>query len=164
MKALDNFFVLTEIRGKQKENLFVAIQGIDDCNAKFKEGTEPTREYKIIDIVADIDIYFSENRKARKYRESYNKLYELREKINSTFSIEKSDLKNAINEKYKSKLPMPVEKNMNKMKRKHQKAIEFLYKSGYIKTYEKVEYKSKMEILVNKIKLLSENVEREINK
>lgn len=164
LRALDEFFVLTEIRGKQKENLFVAIQGIDDCKAKFKEGSEPNREYKIIDILAEIDIYFNENRKIKKYKDLYNKLYELREKIGETFSIDKTELKCVINEKYKSKFPMPVEKYMSKMKRKHQKSMEFLYKSGYIKTYEQVEYKSKMTILIDKIKLLSENVEREINK
>lgn len=164
LKALDEFFVLTEIRGKQKENLFVAIQGIDDCKSKFKEGSEPNREYKIIDVLAEIDIYFSENKKARKYKEQYNKLCELREKIGETFSINKNELRNVINEKYKSKFPMPVEKFMSKMKRKHQKSMEFLYRSGYIKTYEQVEYRAKMAILIDKIKLLSENVEREINR
>lgn len=164
LKAIDSFLVLTEFVGRQRENLFVAIQGIDDCNSKFVEMSEPTREYKIIDIMAEIEIYLNENKKARRYKEKYNELIELKEKINSTFSIEKKELKGAINEKYKSKLPMPVEKNMNKMKRKHQKAIEFLYKSGYIKTHEQVKYKSKMAILIDKIRLLSENVEREINR
>lgn len=164
LKAMDSFFVLTEYVGRQRENLFVAIQGIDDCNARFTQMSMPTREYKIIDIIADIEIYLSENKKAKKYRSKYNELIELKDKINCTFSIEKKELKKAMSEKYKSKLPMPVEKNMNKMKRKHQKAIEFLYKSGYIKSYEQVKYKSKMAILIDKIKLLSENVEREIKR
>ncbi len=164
LKAIDTFFVLTEFVGKQRENLFVAIQGIDDCSSKFIEGSQPTREYKVIDIIADIEIYLNENRKARRYKEKYNELVELKEKINCTFSIEKKELKKAISEKYKSKLPMPIEKNLNKMKRKHQKAIEFLYKSGYIKNYEQIQYKPKMAILMNKLKLLSENVEREISK
>ena len=164
LKAFDNFFVLTEMRGKQKENLFVAIQGIDDCLSKFQEGSEPNREYKIIDILADIDIYFNENKKARKYRNQYNRLYELREKIAETFSIDKIELKSVIAERYKSRFPMPVEKNVNKMTKKHEKAVEFLYRSGYIKTYDQVEYRSKMAILIDKMKLLSENVEREINK
>lgn len=164
LKALDEFFVLTEMRGKQKENLFVAIQGIDDCKSKFKEGSEPNREYKIIDILADIDIYLGENKKARKYKEPYNKLLEIREKISSTFSVERSELKSVISEKYKSRFPMPVERNISKMRRKHEKAMEFLYRSGYIKTYDQVEYRSKMAILIDKMKLLSENVEREINR
>jgi len=164
LKAFDEFFVLTEMRGKQKENLFIAIQGIDDCKSKFIEGSEPTREYKILDILADMDIYMATNRKARKYVESYKKLRNIREQICSTFSVDNSSLKSAINEMYKSRLPMPVEKNMGKMKRKSEKAMEFLYRSGYIKTYENVEYKSKMVILIEKIKMLCEKVEREINK
>lgn len=161
LKAFDNFFVLTEMRGKQRENLFIAIQGIDDCNAKFVEGSEPNREYKIIDILADIDVYLNESKKSRKYKEQYNKLYELREKIGETFSIDKAELKAAINEKYKSRLPMPVEKNIDKMIKKHQKSMEFLYKSGYVKTYEQIQYRSKMAILIDKIKLLSEKVKKE---
>ncbi len=164
LKALDEFFVLTEMRGKQKENLFTAIQGIDDCCSKFEEGSEPNREYKIIDILADIDIYFNENKKARKYKEAYNKLIELREKIGSTFSVERSELKSVIGEKYKSRFPMPVERNISKMRKKHEKAMEFLYRSGYIKTYDQVEYRSKMAILIDKMKLLTDNVEREINR
>ena len=152
------------MRGKQKENLFVAIQGIDDCLSKFQEGSEPNREYKIIDILAEIDIYFCENKRARKYKELYRNLCELREKIAGTFSIDKVELKKTINEKYKSRLPMPVEKNVSKMQKKHEKSIEFLYRSGYIKTYDQIEYRSKMAILIEKMKLLSENVEREINR
>lgn len=164
LKAWDSFFVLTEMRSQQKENLFVAIHGIDDCKDKFEEGTIPTREYKIIDILADMNLYLNENKKARKFKQQYKQLCELKEKIMCTFSIEKHEIKKAVSEMYKSRLPMPVEKNMNKMIRKHQKAIEFLYKSGYIRTYEQVEYRSKMKILTDKIKLLSEHVEREINR
>ena len=59
---------------------------------------------------------------------------------------------------------MPVERNISKMRKKHEKAMEFLYRSGYIRTYDQVEYRSKMAILIDKIKLLSENVEREIKR
>lgn len=164
LKALDEFFVLTEYRSRQKENLFVAIQGIDECVAKYVEGSKPDREYKIIDLVVDMDIYLNENKKAKRYKEPYNNILQLREKINCTFSIEKGELRKAVSERYKSKLPIPVEKSVNKVKNKYRKAIEFLCKSGYICSYETVEYKSKMAILMNKLKKLSDNVEKEVNK
>lgn len=165
LKALDRFFVRTEIIDKQRENVFVAIKGIDDCIASFKEKSEPKMEYKILDITADIEIYLNENKGNRKkYREQYKSIIEIKDKIYSTFSIEKKELKQAISDKYKSKYPMPLYTNMNKMKSKYKKTIEFLYKSGYIKSHIETKYKSKMDILIKKLKLLSENVEREINR
>lgn len=164
MKSIDNFFLLNEMRGRQKENLFKAIQGIDDYRFKLKEASIPNREYRIIDILADIEVYLNENKLAKKYKNQYSKLNTLKEKINYMFLVDKEDLKGAINSTYKSKYPMPVEKNINKMTRLQKKSIEFLYKGGYIKIYEHVEYKSRMRALVDKIKLLCDNIEREIDK
>ena len=164
MKTFDNFFLLNEIRSIQKENLFKAIQGIDDYRFKLKEASIPNREYKIIDILADMEVYLSENRLAKRYKEQYTVLINMKEKINLTFSIDRLEFKKAISNVYKSKYPMPVEKNMNKIIKKQNKSIEFLYKGGYIKTYDQIEYRTKIAILIDKMKLLSENVEREINR
>lgn len=165
LKFVDDLFFRTQIVSRQTENLFVAIKGIDDCISSFEVKSEPKREYKILDIIADIELYLNSNKKVRKnYENEYKQILDIKEKIYNTFSIEKKELKKAIIEKYKSKYPMPVEKNMDSMKRKYKKIIDFLYKSGYIKSYEEVEYKSKMELLINKIKLLTENIQREINR
>lgn len=159
-----NLFVLTEAKDLERENIFSAIKGIDDCVAGYSEAAEPTREYKIVDILADIEIYLDENKRAKKYKNQYEEILKIRDNIYSTFSIEKKELKKTILNKYKSKYPMPVEKNITKMKKKHQKTMEFLYKSGYVKSYEDVKYKSKMEILIKKIELLSEHVRRELER
>lgn len=159
-----NLFVLTEAKDLERENIFSAIKGIDDCVAGYKEKTEPTREYKIVDILADIEIYLDENRRAKKYNNQYDEILKIRDNIYSTFSIEKKELKRTILDKYKSKYPMPIEKNITKMKKRHQKTMEFLYKNGYAKSYEDVKYKSKMEILIKKIELLCEHVRRELER
>ncbi|MBP3707692.1 MAG: hypothetical protein J6J36_03695 [Clostridia bacterium] len=157
-------FVLTEAKDLERENIFSAIKGIDDCVAGYNEAAEPTKEYKIIDILADIEIYLDENKRAKKYKNQYEGILKIRDNIYSTFSIERKELKKTISNKYKSKYPMPIEKNITRMKKKLQKTMEFLYKSGYVKSYENVEYKSKMEILIRKIELLSEHVRRELER
>lgn len=164
LRAMDDFFLLNEKRSVQKENLFMAIQGIDDYRFKLKEASIPDREYKIVDILAEIEVYLNENKQAKKYKELYNNLTGLREMIKDTFSIDRLELKKAIGNVYKSKLPMPVEKNMNRMIKMQKKAMEFLYKSGYTKTYSQTVYKSRMTMLIEKIKLLSDNVQSQIDK
>lgn len=164
-KVLDQFLVRKEIVSRQSENLFITIRGIDDCIAGFRQGEEPNREYKIIDILAEVCIYLNENKNIRKkYKNQYYDLVQLKDKIQSTFSIDKTELKKVIADKYKSKYPMPADKNVNKMKIKYQKNIEFLYRNGYAKSYQEVTYKSKMNTLINKLKLLSDNVKREVNR
>lgn len=164
LKALDNFFVISDMINIQRENLFKAIKGIDDYNNSLVEKSEPTREYKIIDILADIEIYLCQNRNDKNHQEQIHKIIDINDKINSVFSIDKKELKKAISENYKSKLPMVLSKNIGKMKRKQKKIIEFLYKNGYARSFEERQYKSKMEVLIKKLKLLSDNVEREINR
>lgn len=159
-----NLFVLTEAKDLEKENIFFAIKGIDDCVTSYNEASEPTREYKIIEILADIEIYLDENKRAKKYKKQYDEILKIRDNMYNTFSTEKKELKKIISDKYKSKYPMPIEKNITKMKKRHQKTMEFLYKSGYIKSYEDVKYKSTMEILIKKIELLSEHVKRELER
>jgi len=165
LKFIDELFIRKQIVSRQTENIFEAIKGIDDCVSGFEAKSEPTREYKILDIIADIELYLNSNKKAiKKHEGEHKQILDIKEKIYSTFSIDKNELKTAIVERYKSKYPMPVEKNMDSMKRKYNKIIEFLYRSGYIRSYEEVKYKSKMETLIDKLKLLTENVQREINR
>lgn len=164
LKALDNFFVISDRVNMQRENLFKAIKGIDDYKNSLVEKSEPAREYKIIYILADIELYLSQNRSDKNHQEQIQKIIDIKDKINSVFSIDKKELKKSISESNKSRLPMVLSKNIGKMKRKQKKIIEFLYKNGYTKSIEAKQYKSKMDILIKKLKLLSDNVEREINR
>ena len=164
LDVIYDFFVIKDKKSMQKENLFIAIKGIDDCISSFEKNSVPERDYKILDIIADIEIYLMENKKKGKYKEQFDEIIDIKNKIYETFSIDKKELKCAMNEKYKSKYPMPLDKNMDKMKRKYQKTMEFLYKSGYIRSYQEVKYNSKMDVLIKKLELLSQNVEREISR
>ena len=164
MDVIYDFFVIKDKKSMQRENLFVAIKGIDDCVLSYKAKSAPERDYRILDIIADIEIYLSENKKKTKYKEQFDEIIDIKNKIYETFSIDKKELKDAINEKYKSKYPMPIDKNIDKMKKKYQKTMEFLYKSGYIRSYQEVKYNSKMDLLIKKLELLSKNVEREISR
>lgn len=158
------FFYLEEDYDRKKENLFMQIQEIDKMRAEFSKQEEPTKEYKILDILADIDIFLSEAPLGKKYKEEVSQIIEIRKCIDSTFSIDNRKLKETILEKKRARLPVQIDKRHNKMIKERQKAIAFLDKNGYIKgaTEEKA-IVSKMAVVVKKINTISENIEKIIN-
>lgn len=160
-KAFDRFFDREDVIEGKKENLFVAIKGIDDFKSSIIQTEEPSREYKIIDIMADIEIFINDNIGYKKYRSQLKEIVKIKEQINSTFSIEKSSLKKAISEKYNSRLPMIISKGMTRLRKERYKILEFLNKSGYSEEKEEITYESKMNLIIKKLNILSENMKKQ---
>lgn len=163
-KAFDKFFFREDIIEGKKDNLFVAIREIDNFKLNVIQTEEPSREYKIIDILADIEIFINDNISFKKYKEQVKEIIKIKEQINNTFSIEKSELKKAINEKHKSRLPMVISKSMTKLRKERYKILEFLNRSGYSEQKQDVFYESKMSLIIRKLNILSENMKKQICK
>ena len=135
-----------------------------DSQVNMIKNEMPTRDYKIVDILADMEIFIKENAKDVKYRPKLNDIIELYNKINSTFSVNSEDMKKAIAEKYQSRLPVVIDKKMNKLKRERQKILQFLNRSGYNETLIEVKSEPKMKILIKKLNILSQNIEKELDR
>ena len=163
-KAFDKFFFREDIIEGKKDNLFVAIKGIDDFKSNIIQTEEPSKEYKIIDILADIEIFITDNKSYKKYRNQVKEIIKIKNEINNTFSIQKSDLKKAINEKYNSRLPMVISKNMTKLRKERYKILAFLNRSGYSEQKQDIFYESKMSLIIKKLNILSKNMETQIYK
>lgn len=126
-------FIFGEIEGYQarKESLFLAIQIIDETREDILKNNKPEKEYKIIEILADIELFLKENKDDKKYSVQIKDILELKENIENTFSIDIKKLKEEINNKQKDRLPVVISKKMNKTLRERQKMIVFLNKNGY---------------------------------
>lgn len=162
MKWLDRFFDVEDEVDGRKENLFMQIQEIDRAREKFSDNSEPTKEYKIVDILADIELYLLDNRSNRKYKGELAQIKEIRNNINSTFSIDCSELKKLIIEKRQSRLPVRLSKNLSRLIKERQKAIEFLNKNGYVvgETKEEPIVEVKLTNTINRINSLSDGIEK----
>ena len=160
-KAFDKFFAREDIIEGKKDNLFVAIKGIDDFKDSIIKTEEPSREYRIIDIIADIEIFINDNISYKKYKNQIKEIIKIRDQINNTFSIEKSNLKKAISEKYNSRLPMIIYKGMTKLRKERYKILEFLNKSGYSEQKQEITYESKLNLIIKKLNILSENMKKQ---
>lgn len=158
------FFYLEEEHERKKENIFMQIHEIDKMREEFSKETEPTKEYKILEILADIDIFLAEASLGKKYKDRVSQIIEIRKNIDSTFAIDNKELREMISKKRKARLPVPVDKKHNKMVKERQKAIAFLDKNGYIKgSGEDTAIVSRMNTVVKRINIISESIEKIIN-
>lgn len=163
-KWFDRFFdIEDEIEGR-RENLFMQIQEIDRTRARIWDNSMPNKEYRIVDILADIELFLMDNGiQYAKYKMEISQIKELRANINNTFSIDIGALKKAVVEKRQSRLPARVDKNLSKLTKERQKAIEFLNKNGYIVESEQGEQyitQSRMKNIIGRIDYISEGIER----
>ena len=110
-KALDVFLEREDIVDMKKENMFFAIKEIDETRNNIDETEEPKKEYKIIEILAEIEIFLRENYNGRNKRK-LSQIYKIRDNIYSVFSIDSKELKNEIIEKQKSRLPVKINKRI----------------------------------------------------
>ena len=159
-KFIYDFFEIEDNSDMKRENLFMIIHEIDETRENILKNKEPKKEYKIVEILADIEIFLKENAYNRKYRTQINEIKDLKEKILNTFSIDKYQLKKAMLDIQKSRLPVVINKKMNKMQKERQKAIAFLTKNGYIKNETETTTISKMGGIIKKMDVISKNIEK----
>ena len=159
-KFIYDFFEIEDSSDMKRENLFMIIHEIDETRENILKNKEPKKEYKIVEILADIEIFLKENAYDRKYRTQINEIKDLKEKILNTFSIDKYQLKKAMLDIQKSRLPVVINKKMNKMQKERQKAIAFLTKNGYIKNETETTTISKMGGIIKKMDVISKNIEK----
>ena len=78
------------------------------------------------------------------------------------FYIDNKKLKEAIADKRRAKLPVKVNKKINKMIKEREKAIAFLDRNGYINppSDEENAIKSSMKNVIRKINIISESIEK----
>ena len=164
MKIIDKFLCREDIVDQKKENLFETIKGINESMQNIINTEEPAREYKIIDILADMEIFVKENVKDSSYTSKLNEIVDLSNKIESTFSVDKQELKRVINEKHKSRLPVALDKKMSKSRKERLNIIQFLTKNGYNEVPVTVKNEPKMKLLINKLNKLSVDIEKQLNK
>ena len=157
-KAIDKFFQTEEDTDRKKENLFFAIHEIDNMRAQIINNEEPKKDYKIIEIMAEIQLFIRENENEKEYIEKLEIIKELKEKIIETFSIEKSKLKFEIKKLETTKLPVKVNKKMNKALREKQQIIAFLTKNGYSQHASEIKFESNLEKVINKLDIISNNL------
>ncbi|MBO5349120.1 MAG: hypothetical protein J6A89_04810 [Clostridia bacterium] len=159
-KVFDRFFEREDKVDTKKENLFMLIHEIDEIRQNILKNEEPKKEYKIIEILADIDIFLKENEYDYKYRAQIQKIKELRENIVYTFSIDKYQLRKAILDKQKSRFPAVINKKMSKVQKERQKAIAFLTKNGYIENVQETNITSKMGSIIKRMNTIAQNIEK----
>lgn len=159
----DRFFDVEDEVERRRETLFMQIQEIDKTREALMQNTPPTREYKIIDILADIEVFFMDsNVPYSKYKEKLHEIKDIKNKINETFAIDSKELKKVVVEKRQSRLPAKVNNKLNKLIKEREKAIAFLNKNGYITPDEEVKCitKSNMKNIIQRIDSISDRLER----
>ena len=161
MKAFDSFFEREEDVDRKKENLFFAIHEIDNARSQIINKKIPDREYKIIDILAEIELYLNENRNERQYKEKIKSIRKIRRNIYDTFSVDKSKLKYEMKKIESTKLPIKINKRMNKTLKEKQKIIAFLTKNGYYQNAIKPNIKSNLQNIIEKLDIVSTSLENE---
>lgn len=159
-KAFDRFFEREENVDMKKENLFMLIHQIDETRENILKNKEPQKEYNIVEILAEINIFLNENGNDHKHKYQIHQIEELRNKIIYAFSIDKIQLKKVMINKQGSRLPVAINKSMNKMQKERQKSIAFLTKNGYIENKVETNIISKMGIIIKKLNIISQNIEK----
>lgn len=159
-KVLDKFFLRSEQVDMKKENLFMLIHEIDETRDNILRNKEPKKEYKILEILADIELFIMDNEYDYKYRNQILEIKKIRENINNTFTIDKHKFKKELLEKQQSKFPIEISKKMSKIRKERQKAVAFLTKNGYIKNEEDMHITSRMGNIIAKLNIISKNMEK----
>ena len=153
-KAIDVFFEREDIVDMKKENMFFAIKEIDEARNNIDETEEPKKEYKIIEILAEVEIFLRENYNGRN-RRKLSKIYKIRDNIYNVFSIDSKELKNEIMEKQKSRLPVKINKRIIGVRKEREKIITFLNQNGYVLKDENVTFNSNLQNIIEKINSIS---------
>ena len=163
-KAIDVFFEREDIVDMKKENMFFAIKEIDEARNNIDETEEPKKEYKIIEILAEVEIFLRENYNGRN-RRKLSKIYKIRDNIYNVFSIDSKELKNEIMEKQKSRLPVKINKRIIGVRKEREKIITFLNQNGYVLKDENVTFNSNLQNIIEKINSISKliNTETKMN-
>lgn len=163
-KAIDVFFEREDIVDMKKENMFFAIKEIDEARNNIDETEEPKKEYKIIEILAEVEIFLRENYNGRN-RRKLSKIYKIRDNIYNIFSIDSKELKNEIIEKQKSRLPVKINKRIIGVRKEREKIITFLNQNGYVLKDENVTFNSNLQNIIEKINSISNliNTETKMN-
>lgn len=159
----DRFFDVEEEVERRRETLFMQIKEIDRARDSIERNTEPTKKYNVVDILADIEVFFMDCEiPYSKYKVQLNQIKDIRNKINETFSIDQKALKKAVIEKRQSKLPVKVSNKLNKLIKEREKAIAFLNKSGYIIPEEEGQPTAKpnMNNIIKRLENISNSIER----
>lgn len=159
----DRFFDVEDEVERRRENLFMQIQEIDKTREVLRKNTAPAKEYKIIDILADIEVFFMDSDiPYSRYKDKINSIKDIKNKINETFSIDSKELKKAVVEKRQSRLPAKVNNKLNKLIKEREKAIAFLNKNGYITPDDEPGgiAKSNMRNIIQRLDSISERLER----
>ena len=161
IKVLEFFWGKIESYDVKKENLFFIIHSIDETRDCIQKNTAPDREYKIIEIMADIKLFLRQYSNWGKYTDKINELVVLRNNIEDTFSIDRKKLKAEMSNKQKSNLPVVVNKKMNKALKERYKIISYLNQNGYIIPSNGVYFgNSNMGNVIKRMNVISQNIER----
>lgn len=159
-KAIDVFFEREDIVDMKKENMFFAIKEIDEARNNIDETEEPKKEYKIIEILAEVEIFLRENYNGRN-RKKLKKIYQIRDNIYNVFSIDNKELKKEIIEKQKSRLPVKINKKIIGVRKEREKIITFLNQNGYVLKNENITFSSNLQNIIEKINLISKTISTE---
>ena len=106
-------------------------------------------------------MYLNENRNERQYKEELKAIKKIRKNIYDTFSADKSKLKYEIKKLESTKLPIKINKRMNKTLKEKQKIIAFLTKNGYYQNAIKPDIKSNLQNIIEKLDIVSTSLENE---
>ena len=132
----------------------------DETRNNIDETEEPKKEYKIIEILAEIEIFLRENYNGRNKRK-LSQIYKIRDNIYSVFSIDSKELKNEIIEKQKSRLPVKINKRIIGVRKEREKIITFLNQNGYVLKDENITFNSNLQNIIKKINLISKAINTE---
>lgn len=158
IKAYEKFFLLENDTIRKKENLFFTIKEINDAKNRFEKNEEPQKEYTILGVLADIESFLKEYPKEKKFEDEINEIKKLKYKIREMFFIDEKQLRLTIKNKQRNKLPILIDKKMNKTLKEQRKIIAFLNKNGYTDINESKNSFSYMKLVIDKLNVLSNSI------
>lgn len=160
LKALDTFFEFEDIVEMKKDDLFLAIHEIDNTVNRINENEKPKKEYKIIEILADIELFLRENYNGRNKKKLKN-IFNLRSNIYNVFYINKNELKQELAKKQQSKLPVKISRWTLGIRKEHEKILIFLNQNGYVPQNYNMEFNTNLVNIIGKLNFISDNIIKE---
>ncbi len=128
-----------KITGKEEKKQERAIQietilkQINSYRENIRENrdSEPSRNYDIIDILADMEIFIRENSNSEELKGKVTEIILLQKRIKESLKISPETIEEVIESKHKLKMPIPIKKGTKVIQTEEEKAKSFLIDNGY---------------------------------
>ena len=128
-----------KITGKEEQKQERAIQietilkQINSYRENIRENrdSEPSRNYDIIDILSDMEIFIRENSNSEELKEKVTEIILLQKRIKESLKISPETIEEVIESKHKLKMPIPIKKGTEVIQTEEEKAKSFLIDNGY---------------------------------